>query len=142
MVMRLEFFFLWETAKLVQLLRLKREHMLISIGVHNEVKDYPKVKISLRMNRSEKKRSNLRDKSFFHYAFNQKWFRGGISMQSKEQQWKPSKGFNSKATLFKRLLHSRQKMSPLEFHFEFGHLFFPKIAQIGVQSWIADFMGL
>ena len=55
MVMRREFFFLWETAKLVQLLRLKREHMLISIGVHNEVKDYPKVKISLRMNRSEKK---------------------------------------------------------------------------------------
>ena len=78
MVMRREFFFLWETAKLVQLLRLKREHMLISIGVHNEVKDYPKEKISLRMNRSEKKRSNLRDKSFFHYAFNQKWFRGGI----------------------------------------------------------------
>ena len=75
-----------------------------------------------------KKRSNLRDKSFFHYAFNQKWFRGGISMQSKEQQWTrtPSKGFNSKATLFKRLLHSRQKMSPLEFHFEFGHLFFFK----------------
>ena len=37
MVMRLEFFFLWETAKLVQQLRLKREHMLISIGVvHNE----------------------------------------------------------------------------------------------------------
>ena len=55
MVMRREFFFLWETAKLVQLLRLKREHMLISIGVHNEVKDYPKEKISLRMNRSEKK---------------------------------------------------------------------------------------
>ena len=99
MVMRREFFFLWETAKLVQLLRLKREHMLISIGVHNEVKDYPKVKISLRMNRSEKKEA-IFVISHFSTTHSTKNGLGVVYQCSQRNNKKPSKGFNSKATLF------------------------------------------
>ena len=144
MVMRREFFFLWETAKLVQLLRLKREHMLISIGVHNEVKDYPKEKISLRMNRSEKKEA-IFVISHFSTTHSTKNGLGVVyqcSQRNNNEQEHHQKALILKqlyskdcCTVGKKCLHWNSILS-LDIYF------FSKIAQIGVQSWIADFMGL